>query len=75
MKILNSLIIFLLAFMLSPIMSVAQEAKPEAPRNKILPYRSNYTCSGQWQTVVTKKNSRNISQKYVGYRCIDKRKR
>ena len=65
--------IFLLAFMLSPVMSLAQDAKPEAPRNKILPYRSNYTCSGEWQTVVTKKNLRNVSKKFVGYRCIDKK--
>ncbi|MDX2471869.1 MAG: hypothetical protein QNL04_14965 [SAR324 cluster bacterium] len=62
--------------MLSPIMSFAADGdKPEAPRNKILPYRSNYTCSGEWQTVVSKKNSRNVSQKFVGYRCIDKRTR
>ena len=73
MKTLNSLIIFLIAFMLTPVASFAQEAKPEAPRGKILPYRQNYTCSGEWQRVITKRNQKSISRKHVGFRCVDKK--
>lgn len=54
---------------LSPLTALALE---EAPRNRILPFKEQYTCSGEWQKVTTRRNKDNVSTLYVGYRCVDK---
>ncbi len=51
---------------------VAAWALEEAPRNRILPFKEQYTCSGEWQKVTTRRNKDNVSTQYVGYRCVDK---
>ena len=44
----------------------------EAPRNKVVAYKSLYTCTdGKWKRVKQQRtNSRQLSETQIGYKCI-----
>ena len=66
------LLVFALMATLLTVPSVFAVVQTEAPRNKEVVYKQQYTCTnGEWKTVIRQRtNDNGLNERVVGYKCI-----